>query len=82
MYFILKKRKIRFENSVNFSAGRRGLFQPNTQYFSDNGGIRFAMWTDSVHGIFDLEKFLAGTVESAQPGASRVHERLVNIEKE
>jgi hypothetical protein len=40
------------------------------------------MWTDSVHSIFNLEKSLAGTVERAQAGASRVHERLVNVEQE
>lgn len=80
MHFILKKRKVRFENSVNFPSRRRWVFEPNTQYFPDNGGIRLAMWTDSIHGVFDLEEFLTGTVERAQPGAARIYESLVNVE--
>ena len=40
------------------------------------------MWTDSTHGVLNLEELLAGTVERAQPGAARVHECLINVEKE
>ncbi len=38
------------------------------------------MRADALHGMVNLEKFLAGTIERAQPGAARIHEGLVNVE--
>jgi hypothetical protein len=40
------------------------------------------MWTDSVHGVVDVKKSLAGTIERTQSRAARVDESLIDIEKE
>ena len=40
------------------------------------------MWTDSIHGVVDVKKFMAGTIERTQSSAARVHESLIDIEKE